>query len=56
MKSARIVKPKESLEVQQLETPKPRVLRFLLKFIRQVYVIAISTYGKEDMRVRMDNF
>ena len=24
MKSARIVKPKESLEVQELETPKPK--------------------------------
>jgi hypothetical protein len=26
MQSARIVKPKESLEVQQLETPKPNII------------------------------
>ncbi len=31
MKAARIVKPKESLEVQQLETPKPRGSQVLVK-------------------------
>jgi hypothetical protein len=31
MKAARIVKPKESLEVQQLETPKPNGSQVLVK-------------------------
>ena len=31
MKSARIVKPKESLEVQQLETPSPKGSQVLIK-------------------------
>src|SRR5438105_15752001 len=31
MKAARIVKPKESLEVQQLETPKPKGSQVLIK-------------------------
>ena len=31
MKSARIVKPKESLEVQELETPKPKGSQVLIK-------------------------
>ncbi|HEX5892880.1 MAG TPA: alcohol dehydrogenase catalytic domain-containing protein, partial [Nitrososphaeraceae archaeon] len=31
MKSARIVKPKESLEVQGLETPKPKGSQVLIK-------------------------
>ena len=31
MKSARIVKPKESLEVKELETPKAKGLQVLIK-------------------------
>jgi propanol-preferring alcohol dehydrogenase len=31
VKSARIVKPKESLEVQELETPKPKGSQVLIK-------------------------
>ncbi len=31
MKSARIVKPKESLEIQQLEIPKPMGIQVLVK-------------------------
>jgi len=31
MKTARIVKPKESLQVQELETPKPKGSQILIK-------------------------
>jgi D-arabinose 1-dehydrogenase-like Zn-dependent alcohol dehydrogenase len=53
MKAARIIKPKEALQVQDLETPKPKSSQVLVKVLSSG---AIFICGKEDMKDQGDNF
>jgi len=49
MKAARIVKPKQSLEVQELEIPKPKGLQVLIKV--QSGIVTVNNIVASDPRV-----
>jgi hypothetical protein len=46
VKAARIIQPKQPLQVQQMETPKPKGPQVLVKILYQEFVIVISIFGK----------
>jgi D-arabinose 1-dehydrogenase-like Zn-dependent alcohol dehydrogenase len=47
MRSARIVKPKQYLEIKQLETPKPEDSQVIMKVKSSAAVIVMFIYGKQ---------